>query len=153
MNICKNCGKEFIKEGQKKKASYCSTGCNAAHWRRNKDKGNVAKPIINCLHCDTAFVKTRADRVYCSYKCGTYHKRGIRIKPEKQKSYSDDINEIRDFVYHIKEKRYWAEAVDIFRLIHLHTKIYPNKFYDDDEYSKEEMFSFMYKDLIDCIKN
>lgn len=151
MSSCDYCGKEFIKEGQKKKASYCSPSCNSAHWRQKKDKGYI-KPLASCLYCQTEFVKTRVDRLFCSYKCGVYYKRVSKTSIKKYEKNKIDLLEIKDFVYDIKRKRFMANQVDIFKLIHYHAQVHPNRFYNDEDISKETIFNSMYKDLVEHLK-
>ncbi len=157
MSSCDYCGKEFIKEGQKKKASYCSPSCNSTHWRQKKDKG-YTKPLASCLYCEKEFVKTRVDRLFCNYKCGTYYNQRTKLcrlsktSIKKYKKNTIDLLEIKDFVYDIKRKRFMANHVDIFKLIHYHAQVHPNKFYNDEEVSKETIFNSMYKDLVEHLK-
>jgi hypothetical protein len=166
MNICKNCGKEFIKEGQKKKASYCSPICNSNHWHRKKreelrikkGKKKEVEPktntiiIDNCIYCGSEFLKTRIDRIYCSKYCGLLYnnekRKGTSVKIKVKEDY---IHEIEKFVIEIKEKRFWADMIDIFKLIHYHAIKFPHKVYDDAIFNKEQIFNMMYKDLVDYI--
>lgn len=162
---CQWCKKEFTKH--KKTAKYCSVDCNAKAWYDNvKVNGYVKKekkvkykdkkePVIdNCFVCGAEFRKTRLDKTCCSKVCTNrlyYLKKTGAIQEKWMSSYTtpniDIANEIEPYLLDWKRRRFMLNEIDLFRVIDLWDKLYPNKFISDNM-DRTELFEGMIMDLI-----
>jgi hypothetical protein len=71
--VCIHCGKSYVPQQRKPKASFCSRECKD---RSKKDRliaeRLAAKPDRQCLHCAGPLPrKARADAIFCSEDCNS----------------------------------------------------------------------------------
>ena len=78
MKVCRNCGAPFIPAPHPRvptlphpRQAYCSKKCTdaVAHKRNYKYILKSHTQFAKCPECDTSFLKTRANQIYCSSKC------------------------------------------------------------------------------------
>ena len=162
---CQWCKKDFLKI--RKKAMYCSQECNARAWYDNikvngyvkKEKKSKVKEkketiIAKCVVCGAEFRKTRNDKTTCGRVCSNklYYLKKTGVVQEKwTTSYiSPSYNisdEIKPYLLDWKRRRFMLNEIDLFRVIDLWDKLYPNKFIAENM-NREEVFEGMIMDLI-----
>jgi hypothetical protein len=92
----------------------------------------------NCKRCGVSFVKTRRDKMTCSTKCSNLYSqkmgrmgltkpkpRGVRVRksnPDLVQVYKD----VEEFVLYMKGKNFKANEIDLFRLVDVYDKVYPD---------------------------
>lgn len=130
--------------------------------------------IRNCPICQKTFVAKRVDKVCCSGNCSSswtrskkdgasYTKRAYRRK-NKTGIVIEDIdtnlfNTVKSYIYEMKNKSYYADYIDLYRLVHIYDLVYPKlnqvPYMNDVEKSIEIMFMQLcvwYKNKRDLVK-
>ena len=101
------------------------------------------KEIIICPYCGREFFKKRKGNVYCTRTCGVNANKGVKNPGsilKKRVETNELFNIVNDFVYKIKGQKYMADREDIYEMILIHDKVYPQRNIKGGEDEFEVMF-------------
>jgi len=152
MNRCIVCDKEFtaIKSTRKISSRVCY------NKKSLDDKFDKMKRwgYIKCVKCKTYKEKT-SDNFYIENGLPRGNKCITCFKAKKSTVHSIaylqrigrdlDVVEVGDFILDLKLKSYWADMIDIFRLIHYFDVLYPQSTLPD--YLPERNFNIMFEKI------
>jgi hypothetical protein len=99
--------------------------------------------ISTCPTCSKIFIKNRVDKVCCSVSCSSAYNRlkkldgreirsytkrgqGKQKKEYKKKENTNVFKEVQEYIMYMKSKSYYADYVDLFKLVHVYDLVYPN---------------------------
>lgn len=127
---CLYCLESFLPSRKDKKC--CSARCSTRHSARNKNRTKREKiksdGTKKCLSCGkykdlSQFYKsTRSVYAHCIY-CIRVRKQISNKFLEKK---DDTYIKVEDFLMYMKRKHFYADAIDIYRLIDIYDLVYPN---------------------------
>lgn len=123
---CAWCGEKFTP--RRSNAQCCKNVCSVRYsYYKHKENKGIANKLKKCVICgrfknDWLFNKQGGIiKSVCKNceKCGTGN---LVAKFDTVKTFA----EVEKFLYEMKAKSYWANHIDIFRLIDLYDKVYPH---------------------------
>jgi hypothetical protein len=147
---CRMCHNPLSGPPKTKGKMFCNIKCTDRFYRESrKNKTPIRNIPAKCINCGLEFLSARGTKRYCSRRCT------IDYYSNNLKSVNESQHEIECWIKELAKKRYWANMVDIFQLIHYHSLIFPQKSYDNEyniKREREEVFNFMLKDLVVWVK-
>jgi len=143
---------------------YCSKTCNSRHYSQNTMKGIIIKkpkkekikkvipPISSCKVCGEPFLVRRKDKSVCSRECYFKNKtlsegKSIHHFREPGKLSKTIFIDIDIYLNEMKRKCWYADIADLYQLIDLHDRAFPNRYVAETE-DKETLFIQMILELV-----
>jgi DNA-directed RNA polymerase subunit RPC12/RpoP len=119
------------------------------------------KQLFKCLNCGTEFIKSRKDKMCCSKYCSVRFYYKINKKEILDKVNNDAISRfikenksnkeiVEDLLQDFKRKSWYVDSTDIFRLIDVYDRVFPEKFLPNKE--PQLIFIKMVAELHDWLK-